>query len=501
MACHGMLTRRGFGGIGPDAWFAGTVLVGWLLVIGCWSVASPLMSGPDEPAQIFNAVAVTHGQIDVSTRRTPIGPQAFVRVPEYIAHAGPLANCLARHPTVSAACQSPVHGSWRNVLVPTQFSHYPPVFYAVTGAPSLFVRGFALLVLIRAACVVLAAALLTLAVMFLRWAGWGAKALLTVVAATTPMTLSLGGVVNNSALEITAATAVWAGAVYLANEGAPSRGRLTCWWGAVLGLAMARTTGLIFLPAIVFLALWVVNGAHRGPFMAARVAGRQTWAPVAVGMGLSGSYLAASGAPGLLGVPPTTGLSFYAAAEASVDTIPTHLTEVIGTFGWLDTPVPIVVTLAWYAAVGVLAAWNVTHRSWRTVLVCVALSAGSMLLPALLEAQSYARIGLFWQGRYVLPMLVGVPILLLANRRLGRAPLSSVAVLIAVGEVIAFQQQIRRYTVGLQGPILPFHPKWQPAIPWQTLTVVILCVAMLFLAYVVRQDTLRTPDAQSLSSK
>ena len=40
------------------------LFIAFPLAIGAWSIASPLMSGPDEPGHVNQAAAIVRGQID-----------------------------------------------------------------------------------------------------------------------------------------------------------------------------------------------------------------------------------------------------------------------------------------------------------------------------------------------------------------------------------------------------------------------------------------------------
>jgi hypothetical protein len=100
------------------------------------------------------------------------------------------------------------------------------------------------------------------------------------------------------------------------------------------------------------------------------------------------------------------------------------------------------------------------------VLLALALT---VLVPALVEASSFPRIGYWWQGRYSLPLAVGVPLLALAGRRPPRRLLQVFVALLAAGVAVggeaAFSNTLARYTVGA-GHGLGFGAvHWQPPLP------------------------------------
>jgi hypothetical protein len=106
------------------------------------------------------------------------------------------------------------------------------------------------------------------------------------------------------------------------------------------------------------------------------------------------------------------------------------------------------------------------------------------ILGELMEARSS---GLFWQGRYTLPLAVGVPIL--AGAIAARSPLRLTlparipvigATVLAFCHVTDFAQTLRRYTVGYDGAIQFWnHPQWTPPISglWLTIAFIVTIVA------------------------
>ncbi len=86
--------------------------------------------------------------------------------------------------------------------------------------------------------------------------------------------------------------------------------------------------------------------------------------------------------------------------------------EMIGVFGWLDTPAPAVTWLPWTAAVVFFFFAAVVWASRRYVAVLFALLAAVVIVPIVIESAAYGDAGgLSWQGRYTLPIAVGIPIL------------------------------------------------------------------------------------------
>jgi hypothetical protein len=154
----------------------------------------------------------------------------------------------------------------------------------------------------------------------------------------------------------------------------------------------------------------------------------------------------------------------------------------VGVFGWQDTPAPAVTFVIWTAVLGILVALSVSLTNRRMAVAIVALLGLVVVVPAVLEFIEARRFGFGWQGRYTLPLAVGVPILCgfaLARepaRVLDRGRLRVLfAVAFVVAHFLAFWQNLRRYTVGYDGPLMFWwDPDWSPPFPALLLLVVFL---------------------------
>jgi hypothetical protein len=84
-----------------------------------------------------------------------------------------------------------------------------------------------------------------------------------------------------------------------------------------------------------------------------------------------------------------------------------RLRQMVGWFGWLDTPPPLAVHLAWAAALLVLLGLALRRAPARPVALVALLAVAVLAVPVILEARSISEVGYFWQGRYTLPLAVG----------------------------------------------------------------------------------------------
>ena len=151
-----------------------------------------------------------------------------------------------------------------------------------------------------------------------------------------------------------------------------------------------------------------------------------------------------------------------------------NLRQAIGSLGWLDTPVPTSMVMLWLIGLGALLGGALGSDRRDGVLVAMAtVIIGVGASWALAVAQS-DRFGANWQGRYYLPLLVGVPIVLgqttrpwAGTRRLG---LSVVGIAIIVLNV-SLGALMRRFGVGTGGVLVPWR--------WDTFGAPVPLVALL----------------------
>jgi len=174
------------------------------------------------------------------------------------------------------------------------------------------------------------------------------------------------------------------------------------------------------------------------------------------------------------------------------------LNEAIGVLGWLDTPVPTTAVFAWLVGLGLLAGLSVAAGRWdilgRGGLVLVVAIFSSWVLTML---QNDAT-GTYWQGRYYLPLLVGLPILLsavelpaAAGRRMGA---SCAAVGLGVANA-ALYAAMRRWGVGNAGSFSPWDwDTYETPLPPVALLAIHLAASVGLVGWVLSQH-----DHQSAS--
>jgi hypothetical protein len=453
-----------------------------------WSLASPLMSVPDEPSHAIRAVAVVHG--DFTGHPDATTPwQIAVTVPEYAAHTHEL-TCFAFNPDIPASCQTaPTGDPDKPTSITTSAGINSPIYYAVVGLPSLFLTGYDALYAMRGVNALVCAALLAFMFMSLRQLPHSRWAILGATVSITPMVLFLGGSINPNGMEFAATGALFA--ALIATFRTPSPGRLLWERGAIIvfSAALLANTRSIAL-------LWILL-AVAGAFILARtdvvkalVRRWPTW--LIVGGSAVVSLLAVAwyvkppettgGGPAFDGAGTGFGTAFVRMVINTLD----YAREWIGLFGWVDRAAPTVTIMIWTTAVFAVIVAAIALSRGRALVAVVFFAVMVVLVPAVTQAAIVTEMGYIWQGRYTLALLVCLLIAcgLALDARCpwalstdtGRRATTMVVVLLAFGHLCAFVWTLKRYVVGEQASFLAMftNPAWQPPIGWVALTVALV---------------------------
>ncbi len=476
-----------------------------------WTLASPLMSVPDEPSHAIRAAAVVRGQIgSVPWDQNPAVARA--EVPNYVAHAHEL-TCYAFDPTISAGCMRAVTGDPNKIVTTgTSAGTNSPVFYSVVGLPTLVMSGTPALYAMRGVNAVLCAAALALMIMQLSQLSRSRWALVASFVAITPMVIYLGGSINPNGLEVAAAGALFATLV------ATFRNRSSGWilWERT-ALVVASAALLMSTRSIALVWVLILIGAALA-LSDMRVVRELLRRPAAwIAIGLSAIFAALTTywylTPAEFGLQQFQGagsspiVAFLAMLSRTLDFADGY----VGLFGWVDTPSPSFSVIAWsFTIVGVLVAAFV-WGSRRGRLTVLALSILMVLVPAVTQAILISGTGYIWQGRYMLAILVcllvacGIaiddadksPTIPIALRRI----LAIVLVGLTFGHIFSFLSTLRRYTVSVNGGLkeMLFSPQWQPPLGWIALTALIALIVGTAAWLTYRTAITHVPEGPELS--
>lgn len=450
-----------------------------------WSLASPLMSAPDEPSHAIRAVAVAHGDF-TGHAETSTSWQVSVTVPKYVAHTHQL-TCFAFQADVSASCQSAVTGDPDELTtITTSAGINSPGFYMIVGSPSLLLSGNTALYSMRFVGAIVCAALLASMFMSLRQLPNSRWAILGAMVSITPMVFFLSGSINPNGMEIAAAGALFSSLLLTLRM--PSPGKALWERGAIIVvstaiLANTRSISLLWILLAVVGALLV----SEAQVMKSLIRRWESW--LIAGCSATVSLLAVAW---YLRPPVTTadgptyegvGTSFGAAFVHMIGRTLDYARDWIGLFGWVDHPAPLFTVMIWTVSLCVIVVASLALGRGRVLLTLAMFGLAVVLVPAVAQAAIVTESGYIWQGRYTLVLLV---YLLIASGIAldGRSPNAlSTAVgrrlviislgLLSAGHIAAFAWSLKRYVVGVSASTLDMviAPAWQPPSGWLVLTM------------------------------
>ncbi len=391
-----------------------------------WSLCVPLFSGPDEPTQVVKAAAVSHLQFLGDPAWRGNTPFIKVRVANSFATSTGIPDCLISDSRANGSCEphfplSKTKDPSKLTTTASYVGRYPPLYYLVVGIPSLFGTGAGSVYGMRLISGLLSA-------FFLAWAVWLALlrptrrarylALAGVFAAATPSVLYFGAVVNPNGLEISSALCAFASLMVLATSPVEKK--------ATTPLVIATVSSVVFVTARGLSPLWmaiclvsIFGIAYRGRTkqILSTTGGRASAAVVGIATLASLAWIWVAKTLEVGGMPDPH-QTWPVRLENSISKIPVLLHEMVGVFGWVDLSgtslardftAPPVAFFGWgiCVALAVLVGLR-THLRYALIF----LIGCTLLLPALIESVQAKNVGFVWQGRYSLPLAVGIPCLI-----------------------------------------------------------------------------------------
>lgn len=470
-------------------WWAFLVLMG---LSAAWTVATPLMGVPDEPAHVVKAAAVVRGEL--TGREMPDGG-AFqhVTVPAGIAYFDTF-GCFAQHKDITPACVQPLAGDPKQLVdARTSAGNYNPVYYAVVGLPSLLTSSPAAVYGMRLVSAVLSCLFLASAFSALSRLRRRKWAMVATAVSVTPMVLFLNGAVNPNSLEYATAAALLANLLLLLERSSePAAYPRYVPIVTAAACLLANTKGL----SLLWLALMVGTACILGTWSQIRALSRTPWVwagASAIGLSCAFALYWLIGHESLSSNPfEAAGSSPATGAEIMLDRTFDYATGYVGQFGWLEVPAPMAAFVLWLGLASALVFSAIVLTRGRARAATIFLLAALLLLPPLLQAQAVGTIGIVWQGRYILAIFV--PLLIVAGIALDRidgrpfspqvsAVLNGIAVLVAALHFWTFMQTLRRYVTGWAVDRRWIEMIWNPS--WQPPGGTLLCVAYFTLVLVL----------------
>lgn len=444
---------------------------------GAWSLASPPQSGHDEHSHATRAAGAARGHL--------LGPEAIdpfpvmytqmIEVPVPEAYNVPT-DCFRGRPEVLPSCAAPFEGSERVVPGYTYQFRSPPWYYVPVGLPTLLDAGLVGYYAMRLLGVVICMALLTSAIGSAATMARPRLGVAAVLVATTPEVVYLIAHVNTNGIEIVAAVCLWATSVALIKSPSAAPARLVTRAGVATAV-LVGSRGLSIGFAVGILGATVLFGGVGAARTLARRRDVRAWAAVAAVVAAASLVYIEHVRRWLPVEREGQGVGY------ALGRLPWYLEQAVGVFGSNEIALPLVVHVAWAAALVGLLVLAVVAGSARAAALSFAVLLVGLAIQVTAEGLALPPIGFFWQGRYALPILVGVPILAVASlerppprpteggsrdeRRLPTPDLGVLLMALVVGGwMVAFLTAVRRYSVGTAGPSAPWRfvldPGWTP---------------------------------------
>jgi Predicted membrane protein (DUF2142) len=471
----------------------------FFLASGAWSFAVPYNAFPDEVQHVVRAAGVVQGQILQPPAILNRATGAYQTVPAGLSPGGQTLSLGWRcdPDELRAFCgPAPGAGGSRPVTVLTGAGRYNPVYYLLIGEPLEHWPDWLGVLAARLITAALASALLASALLScLQWPGAPLLAGGFVVAAT-PKVLYQAGSINPSAIEITAGIGLAAALFPLllgpANPHAAGLIRRAGIAGVIL--AMPKATGPLFV--VVLLAVAFIPRPRVWRHRAAR-----WWlGGVAASCALSAAWtaIAHSGALGQYG--DGNGSPAHNLAYTIFGALPGTLRGTVEGFPYgADFSI---VLIAWAMALGALvmpalAVGTTAQRCRVTALLAVTLS-----MPLAFGALAANELGFTFQGRYLLPIACGVPLLAacaIADSGCLTPAVQRSAVRLLTGCLLPLQMfcliyQMDRYQNGL-GVGIPFDPllgSWHPYLG-SCLPLAMMTAGLIILGLLIDRATMPGP--------
>jgi hypothetical protein len=250
---------------------------------------------------------------------------------------------------------------------------------------------------------------------------------------------------------------------------------------AAATLVLVRPLGPVWL-AIIVAAVFAMSPSPRERVRKALRARGLRWTAGAIGVALlaTGAWDLTQNTMGIVKhVNPT--YSMAKGVYLTLNQTPVFFNQMVGLVGWNDVHIPALTTYLWYGTAIALLLAGLVVGGRRERLVLFALAVLVVVFPLAFEGYSGAAYGVGWQGRYTLPLAVGVPLVAaeILGRRMRQAVLAnlprSMAATLGATLAVAYLCEVwwawRRYAQGLGATshYLPLTAKWTPGIGWPTM--------------------------------
>ncbi len=510
----------------------------------CWSLATPLFSGPDEPTQVIKAASVAHGELSITQAHRYPSPYTIVRVPRIYTESSNYPLCFMFQPTQSAKCAGsfppkiPItttrtannrssHPPSQMVGALTYVGRYPPLYYLLVGLPGLLSTTSFSVYLMRTLSDLVSSVLIGVSLCLaldisqskLRASerDLSIRPLFTigVLFAIVPAFQFASSVVNPNGLEAAAALGLWTSIACLKFSRTEIQSKRSVYFCAISACVEASMRGLS--------PFWVACSLLVGVLYLGKTRSLEIWSwrytkvigAISLIVCLADSaWIFLANTLEIAGTSCTQNCpSLYRNAARAFGNTWQYVHQLIGTFGWINlitnNPARNTSIFGWefWIYLGVIfTLLTVSVYSWmRTksqghvtgallgrsqlsidaqVVAIVGLLCLVVFLPVVIQASQANRFGFIWQGRYVMPLATGLPVLGLAMAKDGTLTrnLGKIAgILWGILGCISLYATLHRYMVGTSGSLFIFSNNgWSPPI-----SAAIICALYLICTVVI----------------
>lgn len=440
------------------------------VLLAIWGAANPMFASPDETVHMVRAQGFA--DLDFSNPyRTDGIPIDEVR-------------CYRFDPELSARCMNLVWPEGTVEIDASSTDGYPPLLHIIAAVPAVAVDGLGGAYVMRWWTALVVAAGFGFAAMLVTRPTMGRWPLVALVVAMTPQVLFIASSVNPSGIAAAAGAMLAAGLVSLSTPYRRSREVRAAIAVGALALVTNRRDGIVMLVAVAAATapLWVPGLRASAGSALGRLRGRSTAVTVvAVAVAVATVvFIGRWGAYAVDFVRNPGSRRDTAGFTQALGTIPGYVSEMIGRFGWLDTPVgPVFVSIG-VVLVAVLVLLALAVSPLR---LAMAVLWALMVVAAVVVASEMIEYT-YLQARYVFPVwlaaLISVGVVLDRSEVPERLTRRLSAIMLALWAVLQFgalYTNQRRYSVGLsEAWDFSALSQWEP--PMLTNTELLLAFAV-----------------------
>jgi hypothetical protein len=387
-----------------------SLLLGLCGLFAIWVLVMPPFAGSDEHDHAYRAAAAARGEWGIDPVNATRGTGAWLEVPSDIVRAAQ-PECQDLVYTKDRDCVGTPDGSG-TTRVASGAGRYHPLFYAVIGTVAKPFDGAAALYAMRFATALLAAAFVWVAA---RAASTWARTrwpYLGIAVACTPVVLYSSSVASPNGVEMMSALALWVSLVGLLVA-PPQHLRTLAVHAGISGATLATLRPLGPLWCLVILAAVLVSVAAdpgRVRALVRRPAVLLGATLVAVSAVQGTAWVLAVDAL-KVGGEGTDHTSVGHRLGVSATQLPAWILQAIAAFPLRDQATHPAVYACYLLLFGVVLVLGLRLGSVRARVGILLVMASVLVFPYVTTVQSYDKYAAAWQGRYGLPVAMGMVVI------------------------------------------------------------------------------------------